>query len=144
LSTNKALHCAVGLLARREHSLAELQQKLVQKGHAEDDIQTALETCQRNDLQSDARFAESLCRTRIRQGYGPVRIRQELREKKIAPDIVDDVLQTDAHNWLALATDVWEKKYQSLQASSFAEKQKQRQFLQYRGFPMQVIVKVVV
>ena len=140
---NKALHCAVGLLARREHSLAELAEKLAQKGHDEADIQDALATCQRQGLQSDVRYADSLCRTRMRQGYGPVRIRQELKAKRVAREHIEDVLRMDPQDWLQHARDVWKKKYKYSVNASFAEKQKQKQFLLYRGFSMETITKIV-
>ncbi len=140
---NKALHCAVGLLARREHSLAELADKLKQKGHDDAEIQAALATCQRQGLQSDARYADSLCRVRMRQGYGPVRIRQELKAKSVDREHIEAVLNTDPQQWLGNAMDVWEKKYAPSGDTSFAEKQKQRQFLLYRGFSMETITQVV-
>lgn len=140
---NKALHCAVRLLARREHSLAELADKLAQKGHVDAEIQAALATCQQQGLQSDARYADSLCRTRMRQGYGPMRIRQELKAKSVAREHIDAALGIDPHHWLDHAMDVWEKKYAPLGDASFAEKQKQRQFLLYRGFSMETITAVV-
>ncbi len=143
LLMNNALHCAIRLLARREHSLAELADKLAQKGHVDVDIQDALATCQRQGLQSDARFAESLCRTRVRQGYGPVKIRQELLSKKVSRELADETLRTEQHNWLDHAMQVWIKKYQGMQDVSFAEKQKQRQFLMYRGFTMDIIAEIV-
>lgn len=140
---NKALHCAVGLLARREHSLAELADKLAQKGYDDAEIQEALTLCQRQGLQSDARYADSLCRVRMRQGYGPMRIRQELKTKNVAREHIEEVLSLDSHQWLEHAMQVWEKKYGLSSNASFAEKQKQRQFLLYRGFSMETIAKVV-
>lgn len=140
---NKALHCAVRLLARREHGLAELADKLGQKGYIEVEIQEALLTCQQQGLQSDARYADSLCRTRMRQGYGPVRIRQELKAKSVDREHIEAALSMDPHHWLSHARDVWEKKYALSGGASFADKQKQRQFLLYRGFPMETVTQVV-
>ena len=140
---NKALHCAVGLLARREHSLAELADKLAKKGYQAQDIQDALTVCQRQNLQSDARFAESLCRTRMHQGYGPVRIRQELLTKQVSRDDIDAALSMVQEDWLDLAKQVWLKKYPASHEVPFSEKQKQRQFLLYRGFTADIITKVV-
>lgn len=140
---NKALHCAVRLLARREHSLAELTEKLVQKGHDDAEIQEALATCQQQGLQSDARYADSLCRTRMRQGYGPMRIRQELKAKCIAQEHIEEALSIEPHDWLDHAMTVWNKKYARSGDISFVEKQKQRQFLLYRGFSMETITTVV-
>lgn len=71
---NKALDCAVRLLARREHGARELAEKLAQKGYNSSDIDEAIARCQSLGLQSDVRFAESRCRLRIRQGCGPLKI----------------------------------------------------------------------
>lgn len=140
---SETLVCAVRLLARREHGLAELADKLAQKGYIDADIQDALATCQRQGFQSDLRFAESICRTRVRQGYGPVRIRQELQSKQISREIIEDALRAEQENWLDHATRAWEKKYEISDDASFADKQKQKQFLLYRGFSMETIAKVV-
>lgn len=140
---NKALHSAVRLQTRREHSLAELAEKLTLKGHADSDIETALAFCLAQGLQSDERYAESLCRTRIQQGYGPERIRQELKTKGVAREYIDAVLDKDAAEWIAHARDVWHKKYALWEDASFAAKQRQRQFLRYRGFSMDIIMNVV-
>lgn len=140
---NEALTSAVRLLARREHGLAELADKLAQKGYVDADIQDALATCKRQGLQCDVRFAESLCRTRIRQGYGPIRIRQELQFKQVARDVIDDVLYAEREKWLEYATRAWEKKYHPSDDVSFTDKQKQKQFLLYRGFSMETISEIV-
>ena len=138
-----ALHCAVRLLARREHSLAELADKLTQRGYADEAIQAVLATCQQQGLQSDARYAESVCRTRIAQGYGPMRIRQELQAKHVSRELIESALGGLETDWLEHAKRVWEKKYAVLDDVSFIDKQKQRQFLLYRGFMMETIVQVL-
>ena len=125
------------LLARREHGAHELANKLATKGYPESDIQDVLLTCQSLGLQSDSRFVDNLCRTRIRQGYGPLRIRQELQHLQIDAELV---LEQD--NWLAHASAVWKKKYKEFKEPkelSFAESQKQKQFLHYRGFSTDTI-----
>jgi len=137
------LACAVRLLARREHSLAELTDKLAQRGYPREDIQKVVENCQQQGLQSDVRFAESLVRTRVRQGYGPVRIRQELQAKQVSRSLIDGALRSEQDNWISHATCAWKKKYKPSGDESFAEKQKQKQFLLYRGFSADMIAKVV-
>ena len=138
----KAFEGAVRLLARREHGAHELVQKLSQKKHLVHDIQEAIAECQRLGLQSDARFVESLCRTRIRQGYGPSKIRQDLKNVKIDRELIDDALRLEQENWVSYAIDVWTKKYKEQDDTSFAAIQKQKQFLLYRGFSMDTIGEV--
>lgn len=139
---SNAFECAVGLLARREHGAHELQSKLKQKGHADTAIDEALVKCQDLGLQSDERFIESRCRLRIRQGYGPLRIRQELRHLKLDVALIEAALEAERDRWFAHALDVWKKKYRGQQASSFAEQQKQKQFLLYRGFSTDIIASI--
>lgn len=135
----KAFVNAVRLLARREHGAYELAQKLAQKKHSELEIQDAIEECQRLGLQSDARFVDSLCRTRIRQGHGPARIRQDLQHVRIDRDLIENILDAEHDNWVSYARDVWMKKYSQQDEYSFADIQKQKQFLLYRGFSSSTI-----
>lgn len=130
------------LLARREHGAHELANKLAQKGYAGDAIQDALEKCQRLELQSDSRFVENVCRARIRQGYGPLRIRQELQQMQVEGALIEAVLQQEQDNWLDYAIGVWKKKYKEQVELSYIAIQKQKQFLLYRGFSTDTIAMV--
>jgi regulatory protein len=136
---SKAFSAAVRLLARREHGAHELASKLLKKGHMESDIQLAIGDCQRLGLQSDDRFAEGFCRVRIRQGYGPLRIHQELKQLQIDSDLIEEVLRLEQDNWLSHAMAVWNKKFNEQQDVSFELIQKQKKFLLYRGFPSDLI-----
>lgn len=139
----KALDSALRLLARREHGAVELCFKLEHKGFSSSDAKEALEASQSLGLQSDCRFIENYSRSRIRQGYGPLKIIQELKSKGIDTDLIHEVLEQEQGNWLTYALDVWEKKSKGQQDLSFSELQKQQRFLLYRGFSMDVIAQVV-
>ncbi len=136
---SEALVGAVRLLSRREHGAHELHHKLAKKGHIDSEIQAALEECQRLGLQSDSRFVENVCRTRIRQGYGPVRIRQELKQLKIDSELIDTALSQGPDEWLSHALQVWQKKYKEPREDAHAKQQQQKQFLLYRGFSTEII-----
>ncbi len=138
----KAFDGALRLLVRREHGAHELATKLQQKGHIALEIQEAIVACQQLGLQSDARFAENVCRARIRQGYGPVKIRHELQNLQVDRELVDSVLAKEQDNWLAHAIDVRNKKYKEQGEVPYAALQKQKQFLLYRGFSMDTITLV--
>lgn len=133
---------AVALLARREHGSDELVTKLVNKGHSETDILAVLAECQRLGLQSDLRFVSSIHRVRIRQGYGPERIRRELQQKKVDRELIQQVMSTEQPDWVSCGLQVLQKKYKSLILGSYAEQQKQKQFLLYRGFTGETIAQV--
>lgn len=132
------------LLARREHGAHELANKLATKGFLTIAIQDALQECQRLGLQSDSRFVENVCRTRIRQGYGPIRIRQELQNLRVDDELIHAALQQEQDNWLGYAIGVWKKKYKEQVDVSYMALQKQKQFLLYRGFSTDTINMVFV
>lgn len=133
------LNYALRLLAGREHSTYELQTKLKNKGLNSEEIEQVITECQRLGLQCDKRFAELICRARIRQGYGSMRIMQELKSKKVEADIIYSVLNEQDIDWLDAVQKVWEKKFSRLNKMSLADLQKQQRFLMYRGFPSDII-----
>lgn len=138
---SKALDCALRLLARREHSLSEMYIKLEQRGFPQTEIQAAIEHCQHHGLQSDERFAEICCRARVRQGYGPIKIKQELKSKGVDDEVIYSVLQSEEENWSHYAYAAWQKKFRE-PGISFEDKQKQQRFLLYRGFDWDMISHV--
>lgn len=131
------------LLTRRDHGAVELCTKLERKGFAPAEAKDALEACQRLGLQSDSRFVESYSRSRIRQGYGPVKILHELKSKGIETSLIHSILKEEQDNWVHYALDLWQKKTKGALELSFLEKQKQQRFLLYRGFSMDIIAQVV-
>lgn len=131
---HEAFEAAVRLLARREHSAYELQNKLKQRGFSKESVEEALSECRRLDLQCDVRFAEMFCRARVSRGYGPVVIRQLLRQVGVLADSVELALQGLDVNWSDEIERVWHKKFRAVDDVSLRARQKQWQFLTYRGF----------
>lgn len=135
MSTNPtARHKAIDYLARREHSYLELFRKLSQKGYAQSEIEQVLAQLIDDNLLSDSRFAEAFVRSRVAKGYGPARIRMELKEKGLDDCQVDQAFEVNNIDWDSVIESVWLKKYSD--SSSFVDIDKNRQwrFLQYRGF----------
>jgi regulatory protein len=127
-------------LARREHSRAELARKLSQHGEA-DDIATLLDQLERENLLSNARFAESLAHCRAGR-HGSVRLKSELREKGVPEAILAEVVSQARDGDLAAARAVWSKKFGEPPADA-RERAKQQRFLLGRGFPGDVVRRVV-
>ncbi len=139
----EAFESALRLLTRREHGALELCDKLEQKGFSQKEAKDALEACQRLGLQSDGRFVDNYTHSRLRQGYGPLKISQELKIKGIDKELILEKLQQEKDNWLTYAVKVWEKKSKGKKDLSFDEMQKLQTFLLYRGFTMDIISQVV-
>jgi len=132
---------AIGLLARREHSATELQQKLQQAGHETDKIHAALEKLQQSGLQNDQRFAEAFIRSRLLRGYGELRIRQELKQKGVADELANLSIQQAEIDWFSLATAVRCKRFGEQCPDDFKDRARQMRFLQYRGFTHEQITE---
>lgn len=124
----------VDLLSRRDYSRLELFRKLKQKAENPEDIDVVLDDFQQRNWQSDERFAESFLNSRYQRGLGPQRLKQELKEKGVASDIISLTLENLDVDWFQLALDTAIKKETSIKNSDANKKQKIYRFLAYRGF----------
>jgi regulatory protein len=128
---------AMNLLARREHSVRELRNKLKRRFPDSDKIDEQLSLLIAQRLQSDVRFAQSYARQRISRGYGPLRLREELRERGVAEADVAAAMSEMEIDWYAVAADVMSRKFGSLHPIDLKEKARRARFMQYRGFTTQ-------
>jgi regulatory protein len=124
----------LSMLARREHSQRELRARLERGGYDEAEAAEAIERLGEQNYQDDERFAEMLLRARIAHGYGPARIRAELRSHGLNAAAIDALIAAAEVDWSALATAQLRKKYGSKSAADHAERGKRAQFLLRRGF----------
>lgn len=128
---------ALSLLGRREHSRRELKQKLAARGAEVDEIDQALERLDERGFQSDFRFAEMLVRSRIAQGYGPIRVLTELRQHGLSEDLARRAIDAEAPDWLILASALCRRRFAS-RSADYAERVKRANFLARRGFPADI------
>lgn len=131
--TRTAYDKALGLLARREHSRRQLTQKLDRGGFARDESAAAVERLGDQGYQDDGRFAGALMRGRISQGYGPARIRAELRSQSIPDATIRELLESADVDWHDLAANQLRRRYGG-PSSDPAERSRRAQFLLRRGF----------
>lgn len=131
------------LLSRREHSAYELAQKLAQREFEPAEIAQTLAELKQGGWLSDERFTEAYIRMRQQKGYGPVRIRMELKERGVDEGIIAQYLDDDAVDWLAGLQQQYRKKYRDRAIGDYTEKARRIRFLQYRGFTMDAIQRVV-
>jgi regulatory protein len=125
---------ALGLLARREHSRRELGMKLRQGGYEGDEAGAALDRLGEQNYQDDDRFAEVLVRTRIGQGYGPQRLRMELKTHGLSDARIRECLDAADVDWNASAAAQLRRRYGTKPATDPSERAKRAQFLLRRGF----------
>ncbi|MCP5129787.1 MAG: regulatory protein RecX [Pseudomonadales bacterium] len=124
----------MNLLARREHSLGELRQKLRRRFDDEEIVESQLQKLVAENLQSDERYAESFARLRALRGYGPNRVRQELREKALSDIAIARAFEAAQFDWFALAEAAFLKKFGEPGKVDLKEKARRARFMQYRGF----------
>lgn len=129
---------AVKLLARREHSRAELATKLTQRGYDGSEVRSALDECEAQHWLDDRRFADIYVRQRKDSLYGPIRILAELQQRGInmEPDALSDTLESE---WRKNATRLRAKKFGLATGLDWNERGRQGRFLAQRGFTMSQI-----
>jgi regulatory protein len=130
---------AVRLLARREHSRAELVRKLGERGAPGDLVEQVLDSLAARCLQSDERYAEALVSSRAGRGQGPVRIRRELAERGVTAATIQDALDGAGQDWFALARDTRRRRFGGDPPAEWNERVRQSRFLEYRGFSSEQI-----
>ncbi|GLQ96312.1 regulatory protein RecX [Dyella mobilis] len=130
-----AYNKALGMLARREHSRRELRQKLDRGGYAGDEANEALDRLGQQHYQDDDRFAELLIRSRSAQGYGPMRVRAELKSHGLPDARIRNLLNEAGLDWTGIASAQLRRRYGSAGTSDPSERARRAQFLLRRGFP---------
>lgn len=134
---------ALRLLARREHSAQELRQKLLLREHPAELIDAAIRELAEQNLLSDARFAEAFVRSRGTRGYGPQRIRAELRQRGVDPTVAEDSLRSSEEDWQARALAQYRKRFGTQPPRDVAERSKRYRFLMNRGFTTDQVRRVL-
>lgn len=138
---------AMDYLARREHSLFELSQKLGKK-YPETEralLLDVLEALKSENLQSDERFTESYVRYRKSRGFAYLHIKADLSERRVNDSLIAKYLLVDDEDWQLLAGQLVAKKLQHQASISFGSKTHRKlvRFLESRGFPSIIIRKTL-
>tara|TARA_B110000858_G_scaffold112419_2_gene128588 strand:+ start:5709 stop:6272 length:564 start_codon:yes stop_codon:yes gene_type:complete len=129
---------AMDYLARREHSLFELEQKLNKKfPEAEAKLLLeVLEALKSENLQSDERFTESYIRYRKSRGFAYLHIKADLAGRRVSDSLIAKHLLIDDEDWQLKAEQLVAKKLHHQAPLSFGSKlhRKLARFLKSRGF----------
>ena len=129
---------ALRLLARREHSRAELRRKL--SSHVEEsvDLEALLDDFTSRGWLSEKRFVEQTVRAKARK-FGPLKIAHHLREKGIdEAGVAAGLAQAGSGEGEALAA-AWRSRFGRPPIDA-AQKARQVRFLQGRGFRLETIL----
>lgn len=132
---------ALRLLSGREHSRAELTQKLQRFEEEPGSLARALDELQAKGFINEQRVIESVLHRRAAK-LGLVRIKHELQGKGLAPEAIEAALAglQASENERALA--LWQKKFGMAPADAQVAA-KQMRFLAARGFGADAIRRAV-
>lgn len=125
---------ALGLLTRREHSRKELGRKLLARGVDPAEAEAAIGRLADAGWQDDARFAESLLRSRAASGYGPLHIRAELGMHGLDREAIAAALDAFEGDWGEIARDLVRRRFGEDGPSDLAQRRKAAELLMRRGF----------
>ena len=129
---------ALRLLARREHSRAELARKLAPRAESPAALDTLLDALEQKQQLSNARFASERARVLARK-FGAARIRLDLKSKGVGEDLIDSVaVEGEAERAAAILA----RKYR-VPATTPLERARRMRFLQSRGFAHDTIRKLL-
>jgi len=128
---------AIRLLARREHTHAELRKKVEGEGTAEE-IDAVLAELAGSGLLSDQRAAASYLRGHGAR-FGAAKLRQTLRAKGVDDDTIAAGLENaELPGELERAQAIWQRKFHTAPRDQ-REWARQARFLQSRGFSSDII-----
>ena len=132
---------ALDIVSRREHSEKEIKNKLLEKFDAPEIIEQVVLKLIENNLINDVRFAEMYVLIRKRNGFGPKKIQFELMARGI-DDSISSLVITEEGSWKEAAQKAFNKKFKNGASQEFKERNKQKTFLQNRGFSFEEIDSV--
>jgi len=132
---------ALRLLAQREHSRAELERKLAKYEEEPGTLAQALDELTARDFLSEARVVQSVLHQRAGR-MGALRLKQELQQKGIGAEAIAGAMAQLKGTELDRAREVWRRRFGEPPADA-VERAKQTRFLLARGFPGEVVRRVL-
>ena len=132
---------AVGLLARREHSRAELRDRLLATGAAGAEVDGALDELAAKGLLSDSRFAYAMVRQKA-GAYSRRAISETLKAKGVTGEAATEAIAAQGVDDDAALVALWRRRFGRPPADD-REKARQVRFLQSRGFALSAVFKLL-
>ena len=132
---------ALDIISRREHSQKELSDKLIKKFNIPELVDSVIHGLREKNLLNDYRYSESYVVARKRKGFGPKKIGYELISRGVNENTVSEVIDAEG-GWNEAALKAFNKKFKAGIGEDFKEQNKQKAFLQNRGFSFQEIDSV--
>ena len=138
-----AMDAALNLLARRDHSSAELSRKLVARGFAVEEIEAVISRLHALAYLDDRRYAEQWAARAVREGKAVgARLRLELRRRGIPPEIVEAAMAAGEElDERGAVRELLLRRFAGFDPATATQKEKRRLvgWFQRRGFSLSTI-----
>ena len=132
---------ALAMLARREHTRAEMTRKLSPYSESPEQIEQLLDALAARGWLSETRFAESRANALARK-FGSLKIEHDLRSRGVSAEVVEQTVERALAQELENCRAAWQRKFGVLPQSA-AERGRQMRFLAGRGFSAQAVRRVL-
>ncbi len=137
-----SLHArALAMLARREHSRAELARKLGPHAESPEQIEALLDQLVARGWLSETRFAESRASALSRK-FGSRKIEYDLKSRGVSAEVVERTVDAARAQELENCRTAWQKKFGAFPRDA-AERGRQMRFLAGRGFSAEAVRQVL-
>lgn len=129
---DKARYQALGQLARRMRSEWELRDYLKRKEYAPEIIDYVIEWLREYGYVDDKKFADAwVANRRLLKATSTRRLRQELQQKRLSGDVIDEAIAEDETDERQVLRDLIERKQKQ---TKYQDKLKLMQYLSRQGF----------
>jgi regulatory protein len=144
------LNYAVRALGGRAHSTGELREKLRRRAERAEDVEAVLAKLKELGYLDDQRFAESYAAARLEnQGLGKMRVLRDLRQRRIAPQLAEQVTEKTYQETdeTKLIEEFLKRKYRGKKLGEFLGEEKNLagayRRLRYAGFSAGASIRVL-
>ena len=132
---------ALSMLARREHTRAEMTRKLSPHSESPEQVEQLLDALVARGWLSETRFAESRANALARK-FGSRKIEHDLRSRGVSAEVVEHAVERALAQELENCRAAWQRKFGVLPQSA-AERGRQMRFLAGRGFSADAVRQVL-
>jgi len=132
---------ALAMLARREHTRAEMTRKLSPHSEYPEQVEQLLDALVARGWLSETRFAESRANALARK-FGSRKIEHDLRSRGVSAEVVGHAVERALAQELENCRAAWQRKFGVLPQTA-AERGRQMRFLAGRGFSAEAVRQVL-
>lgn len=145
----RARSAALNFISYRDRSAEEIRRRLARSDYSEDVIESVVAYLRRAGLIDDDRFAVAYAEGRFKSGgYGPRRVRYDLRRKGIDRAVADravDEVFADPDDVVDTARELASRRWERLARESDDRKRRKKVFdyLVRRGYPPAMVRRII-